>query len=320
MSRRRMPPVAVVGAGRLASALAPLIAEAGYPVVAIAARRSASARKLARRIPGARATVRLARAIEDARIVLLAVRDDVISDVASELAGLEEIPWSSYVVLHHAGSLGPGPLKALARSGAEVGVLHPLQCLAGPATGAQIPDGTRARIEGTPRACRVATALARAIGLVPLAPGRSWSDRERVRYHAAASLASNDLLALLSHSVEALRASGVAERDILPALLPLVHGTLRQAAKHGIAGSLTGPAVRGDLGTLRRQLEELERLSPQTAEVHRLLSLRLIDLAQRAGIGPDDRLRTALASNRGGSTLPRQKKRRISGRARKTKV
>jgi predicted short-subunit dehydrogenase-like oxidoreductase (DUF2520 family) len=291
MTRARREPIAIIGAGRLASALVPRIASAGYPVVAINSRRTSPMRALARRVPGASATAVPARAIDPARVVLLMVRDDAILGVATMLAGIADTDWSKRIVLHHAGSLGPEVLEPLANAGADVGVFHPLQSLTGTSDDATLFEGARARIEGTPRARRCAIALARSIGMVPLGSDRPWTAQKRLRYHAAASLAANDLLALLSLAVDTMRAAGISEQETLPALLPLVQGTLRQVAQQGITKSLTGPAARGDYGTLKRQLEELETLSAETAEIHRLLSRRLITLAGTADGSPSLRTR-----------------------------
>ena len=76
---------------------------------------------------------------------------------------------------------------------------------------------------------------------------------DRVRYHAAACVASNHLVALLGQ-VERLAAhAGVP----LEAFLPLVRGTVENVADLGPAAALTGPVARGDLETVARHLDEL---------------------------------------------------------------
>ena len=122
--------------------------------------------------------------------------------------------------------------------------------------------------------------LARVLGMVPLKI-KHLTPPQRAAYHAAASLLSNDLLALLSWAVELMESIGLERRAALEALLPLVEGSIAQAAQAGIGKALTGPAVRGDTETLSAHNDRLSRLSGDAAEVHRLLSLRLIELAGR---------------------------------------
>jgi predicted short-subunit dehydrogenase-like oxidoreductase (DUF2520 family) len=224
------------------------------------------------------------------------------------LAAAPEVEWGGRVVLHHAGALGLDPLRPLARAGAFVGVLHPLQTLGDASLAASLLVGSHARIEGQPRARAAAARLARDVGLVPLPLGRHLSAADRAAYHAAASLVSNDLLALLSHGVQLLESIGLDHRAALRALAPLARGTLVQAERHGIGRTLTGPVVRGDAETVRGQLASLRRRSRSAAEVHRLLSEQLIRLAEQEGHplprAELRRLRAVLrAGRRGGPTV-----------------
>ena len=54
---------------------------------------------------------------------------------------------------------------------------------------------------------------------------------------------------------------------------------MRQLDRSGLAGPLTGPAVRGDVATLRAHLARLADGTAEEREIHRLLSLRLARLA-----------------------------------------
>lgn len=276
MSRAR-PTVAFIGAGGLARALARSLSRAGYPVVGIFARSPRAARRDAvlRRFRLARDP---ADAVANAKLVLLAVPDRAVETVARELARTVPTGWKRRVVLHHAGALGIAPLRALAERGAAVGLLHPLQAFSVPSTAGRRLRGSRARIDGDATATRMARRIAKDLGLVELEFARPLRSAERAAYHAAASIASNDLLALLSLATRALRAAGTARHDALRALLPLVRGTLDQAEATGLERALTGPVVRGDAATVRSQISRLARLSGEAAEVHRLLSREILRL------------------------------------------
>jgi predicted short-subunit dehydrogenase-like oxidoreductase (DUF2520 family) len=262
--------VAIVGNGKLARALRPALRAAGHPVRSVASR------------PPTRQGAGGARTVGDATIVLLAVPDSALPEVAQRLAR-EEVDWSKRVVLHHAGALGPGPLAPLAKRGAHVGVLHPLQSLADPGTARRTLPGSAARIEGDPRAVRTARQLARDLGLRPLRLARRSTAATRGAYHAAAALVANDLLALLDGGVELLVEAGVDRRQALSALTKLAQGVLANAEALGIERALTGPVARGDDTTVAVQLRRLTEHSPDSARAHRALSLRLLAIATRAG-------------------------------------
>jgi predicted short-subunit dehydrogenase-like oxidoreductase (DUF2520 family) len=226
-------------------------------------------------------------------LILLAVPDREIEPTARRLALTKGLDWSGKVVLHHAGSLGLGVLGPLERAGAAVGLLHPMQALARPDIAREVLPGSRARIEGSPAATVVARRLAKDLGLLPLSFPRPLDERGRVAYHAAASLASNDLVALMALAADVLETTGLDRQEALDGLVRLATGTLAQAAAGGLGDSLTGPVVRGDAETVADHLRELERGSGPQAQVHRLLSARLLNLAEDEGhrLSPTERRR-----------------------------
>jgi predicted short-subunit dehydrogenase-like oxidoreductase (DUF2520 family) len=283
VSARRRPPTAIIGAGRLARAVGPAALRAGYPIVSVTSRSLASARRLSKRLRGSRAVTRPAEAVRRARLVLLAVPDREVASVTRELAGSVDGGWERRIVLHHAGSLGVEPLSPVARRGAGVGVLHPLQCLGMAEVATAVLPGSRARIEGDRRGRAAARRLAEDLGLVPLPMPSRLKPSDRVAYHTAASLVSNDVVALLSLASDLLESIGVPRSKALAALLPLTRGTLSHAEAGGLEGALTGPVARGDVETTAAQLRSLSRRSRAGADAHRLLALRLLALAEDQG-------------------------------------
>lgn len=301
MSRRAVPSgVALVGTGRLARALARALVGTRHGPVRIASRTPARARRVAATIRGLVSERDAATAAARARIVVLAVPDAAIEGAARVLAASVD-DWRGRVALHGAGALGVEPLRSLASAGAAVGVLHPLQALGDPRRARALFRGARARIEGDPAATRAARALARTLGLVPLRfSSRGGADGERrALYHAAASLASNDVLALLSVASEVLRRSGTSPAEARRALAPMAREVVAQFEALGDRGA-TGPVARGDASTVERQMEALLSRVPEAAGIHAALGRWLLERA--SGLDPDDRRRIVRALARG---LPR---------------
>ena len=69
--------------------------------------------------------------------------------------------------------------------------------------------------------------------------------------------------------------------EALPAILPLVRGTLDNLEHLGISAALTGPIARGDVDTVRRHLA---RLSPRERTLYSALGLEALELAKAAGL------------------------------------
>jgi predicted short-subunit dehydrogenase-like oxidoreductase (DUF2520 family) len=258
------PKVAIVGAGGLGSAFA----------VALTRSRKAKVTIASRPVP------RIEAAIVAADIVLLAVPDRAIAPLARTLAPARS-SWRGVVVLHAAGAYGPELLAPLHARGAATGVLHPLSVLG--ARRGEALAGASARIEGDRTARSAARRLCRLVGLVPLTSTKGQTPHGRRSYHAAASLVSNDLVALLAAGSELLVRHGVKRRAALDALTTLAEGTLRAVRSSGLSGALTGPVVRNDRATLKAQLAALAVDDAVAGSAHRALSLRLVDVAEASG-------------------------------------
>ena len=272
--------VAIVGAGGLAAALARALGRSGGARVTVASRRPASAAAVARGARGVASARRIEDAIAGAAIVVLAVPDRAIAPLARSLVPLRA-SWRGVVALHGAGAYGPELLAPLRAHGAATGVLHPLAVL-GAGAGSKL-SGSYARMEGQPTAQTAARRLSALVGLVPLRGSGLRSPQGRSSYHAAASLVSNDLIALLASASGLLVRRGVSGREALIALTTLAERALRQVRRAGLLGALTGPVARNDAETLAAQLRALSREDPAAAAAHRALSSRLIDLATAAG-------------------------------------
>jgi predicted short-subunit dehydrogenase-like oxidoreductase (DUF2520 family) len=274
------PALAIVGAGGLASAFAAALSRSGGVRITIASRRPASASALARRGRRLHTALRIEDAVAHADIILLAVPDRVIASLARSLVPMRE-SWRGVVVLHAAGAYGPEFLTPLRARGAATGVLHPLAVL-GP-RGETGLDGAAARIEGSKKAQSAARRLCELVGLVPLRSSKRPTAESRSSYHAAASLASNDLVALLAAAQALLVRHGVDERAALRALTTLAEGALASVRRTGPLRALTGPVARNDGTTLSAQLRTLADDDPHAGEAHRALSMRLVDLAEAGG-------------------------------------
>lgn len=184
-------------------------------------------------------------------IVLLAVPDDALEQVATDLAATGKLH-EGQTVLHLAGLLDHSALASLSASGAALGSLHPLQSLASAATAADRLKGAFAAVEGDERAVAAASALARTIGLRPI----TVASQRKVLYHAGAVFASNYLVVVEALAERLLVEAGFEPAQAREALGPLMAGTIANFREAGPA-ALTGPVRRGDANTIRQHLAAL---------------------------------------------------------------
>jgi predicted short-subunit dehydrogenase-like oxidoreductase (DUF2520 family) len=235
--------VAIVGAGRLGSALARALRAAEVAVEGPLGRGGAPS----------------------SDVVLLCVPDGEIPAAAAH-AG------TARFVGHVSGAT---PLTALAGAGGAAFGLHPLQTFAG-GEGPEAFMGAGCAIAGTsPETLAIARDLAERLGMVPI----EVSDAERAAYHASASIASNFLVTLQAAAEELAGGAGISPADARALLGPLVRSTVDNWIARGPEGALTGPVARGDHATVARQREAVGRHAPHLLALFDELAARTAAIA-----------------------------------------
>jgi predicted short-subunit dehydrogenase-like oxidoreductase (DUF2520 family) len=270
--------VALIGAGRVATALAVMWERAGHRVVAVTGRdatreRAAKFLKAAPFSPQDEGPD----AARLARLVVLGVPDDLIEDVCERFAQRQAFQ-PKQEVLHLSGSVGLGALSSAASQGAHILSLHPLQSFPDVETGI-------ARLPGSPIAvtAREEGAYAFGEGLARDAGGRPFrlADEVKPLYHAAAVFCSNYLVAVEGMAEHLFRIAGL--EDPLRSFLPLARAAFESTFSVGPVDALTGPAARGDTGTIERNLAALAERAPEAVAAYVSLARVAAGLAVRSG-------------------------------------
>lgn len=282
--------VAVVGAGRVGTALAVLLGRAGHRVVAVSGREASRARAETW-LPGV-PFVPAPEAAREAAMVLLGVPDDAISSVCERIAGTGGFgPDRS--VAHLSGAAPLAALDPARRAGARTLAMHPLQTFPDVALGID-------RLPGSHVAITAWEEDGYAIGerLAGDAGGRPFRlpEERKPLYHAAAVFCSNYLVTVEGLAERVFGAAGLASP--LEMFAPLAEATLSNVLREGPAAALTGPAARGDAGTVGRNLEALARHAPEAVAAYVALAGAALDLAEASGRlppGARDRVEEVLA-------------------------
>ena len=286
------PVVGIVGAGAVGLALGIALDRAGWPIGAVASRDPDRRERFRSHVGSARAFAEAAALVDDVELVILAVPDDVVASLAASLR-----LYAGQAIVHTSGLLGAEVLLPTLAAGSQAGAFHPLVAFADLDRALAALHGATIAIEGDEDLAAHLADMAEAIGGTPvrLAPG------SKAAYHAAAVLSAGGVTALLDTIREVAAAVGLDEDGALRIYLPLVEQTIANARAMGIAAALTGPATRGDAGTIQAHLAALADDAPAALPVYRALLARSVSIAeQRGALSPEatGRLHTALAGDR----------------------
>ena len=244
--------IALAGSGNIAWHLANGLKLQGYQISGIWSRNYSNAVTLAESC-GSSACRKIADLREDSDMIIIAVSDNAIENVAVSIGKFEGI------VVHTAGSVGTDLLKD---SFNNYGVFYPLQTFSKgiPVNLQEVPFFIESSShENTEAIKQVARSLSAKV--------YEADSHQRMLLHVAAVFASNYSNLMYTISSEVIKSSGLSQE----VLNPLIMETARKATSGDPLKMQTGPARRNDTTTIEKHLETLASM-PEYAELYRLLA------------------------------------------------
>ncbi len=269
--------VAIIGAGRVGSAMASLLHSRGYDITAVWDP-SPEARRRAAELGGAVEASGSAGAALEADVVLITTPDDRIAEACREAAEAS-VDLSGKTFLHMSGALSLDALEPAALKGARVASVHPLQTFADTAGALEALPGSTFGVTCAPNIEEWARAFVADLD----GTYQAVEDSDKVLYHAAAVMACNFLTIVEYGALALARASGFDEGAFTSAFMPLARATAANVERLGPAGALTGPLARGDVDTIRKHLEALDRVDSELAAMYRAVCLWGLKLVGERG-------------------------------------
>ncbi len=270
------PTFNLIGPGRLGQTLTRLWRDAGLIAVTGILGRAPAHTRSAQEFIGAGRVLDWDAAIAPAKITLLATPDDTLAPLAHRLAASGAVG-AGDIVFHCSGALSSAVLAPLRARGAALASIHPLKSFAAPTRAIRDFAGTCCACEGEAAALALITPLFGAIG------GHCFEiDPERkLLYHAGAVLACNHLVALMEAALRCMEQAGVPRATAWQALRPLIDGTLANLDAGSTKSALTGPVARGDMATVRQEIEATRQAGASVSDTYRILSQLAAELVAR---------------------------------------
>jgi predicted short-subunit dehydrogenase-like oxidoreductase (DUF2520 family) len=250
--------VSILGSGRVATLLAQKMVASGIQIVDIYSRQLYNAQRLAQKVK-ANATTDLAALNTTSDLYLIAINDDAIESVVTELRSY--LPAYSFVA-HTSGATPSQVLAAFPNHG----VFYPLQSfsLDQKINFSQVPFCLLGASESL---IKQLEQLAQQLG----APTYRIDDQQRAQLHVAAVFANNftNYCYYIAHQL-------TQEQHIPFELLqPLIVETARKLQDGSPSTLQTGPAIRGDQKTIARHLSLME--NEDWKRIYQLLSEQIMD-------------------------------------------
>jgi predicted short-subunit dehydrogenase-like oxidoreductase (DUF2520 family) len=257
MSSRQTTPISVslIGAGRVGAQLAMRLHQRGVLIRHVFNRNHHKAIELATSVQAEAVQTLSAMAASKADVLIIAVKDSVISDVANAI----KLHNPACLVVHTSGTC---PIDVFAAGFSRYGGLYPLMSFGTQPDlpWSQVPVGINANQSADLQLLRK---LVRSLGAKPFL----LLDQQRIDLHVAAVFANNFTNHILGIAFDTLKKAGLDQA----LLKPLIEHTVQQALLHDPHLIQTGPAVRHDTVTIAAHLEFLSK-QVKTAQLYQLLT------------------------------------------------
>ncbi len=262
--------IGFIGAGKVGFSMGKYLTERGMHVCGYYSR-SLQASQEAAEFTGTRQYESLECLVRDSDAIFLTVSDNAIAQVWQQI---REFPIQGKKIIHCSGLLSSAVFSDISRTRAHGFSIHPLLAVNDKYTSYQKLATAFFAVEGeAPYVTEFVDMLRgfnNTVGVL--------SAQDKVRYHAAAAMASNLYVGLVDVCEQLLCDCGFSGEEAHKALAPLVEGNARNIAQVGCVDALTGPVERNDVETV---LAHLDCLSEQQQALYRMLSTQVVSVAKR---------------------------------------
>jgi predicted short-subunit dehydrogenase-like oxidoreductase (DUF2520 family) len=254
--KKTSPKITLIGAGNVATQLGLALHREGYFISQVYSKTAVSASSLAKKIRSETISD-LKKLKTDSSIYIIAVKDDVIADLAKQLKLKDQI------IVHTSGSI---PMKVLKGASKNIGVLYPLQTFTKNknVNFREIPVCIEGNNSSTTKTLEY---FAKSIS----SNVKKVNSEERKTIHLAAIFACNFSNHMYAIADEILNKNKLS----LDLLKPLIEETADKIKNNSPVKVQTGPAIRGDKKVMEEHLKMLKG-NKKLKEIYEAMSQSII--------------------------------------------
>ena len=262
--------IGFIGAGKVGISLGRYLKENGQHITGYYSRNPISAKEAAN-FTQSKYYETKNQLVDESEVLFLTVPDGQIRSVWEEI---KTLPIAGKIICHCSGALSSAVFSEIDQCHAFGYSIHPLFAISDKFHSYKELSQTLFTIEGS------SEKLEEMKGLFLSCKNKIEVIDASVKskYHAAAVVASNLVVALNEMAQNMLVDCGFSREHAVEAIAPLFLGNATKVVQEGVENALTGPVERCDVETVEKHLRQLEG---QEKQIYELLSLQAVAIAER---------------------------------------
>lgn len=265
-----MMKIGFIGAGRVGCSIGKYLKESGISVTGYfdTVKESASS---AAAFTDSSVFANPAELVAASSLLFLTTPDSMILPAWEEI---RSFPLAGKIICHCSGALPSDAFSGIGDTNASGCSLHPMLPFSDRYTSYEQLKHAFFTIEGQEAAVQAVSELFTGLGNTVCRIQGSY----KPKYHAAASILSNQVVAVLDTGYRLLEECGFSREDARTATKELVIQNIENILLQDCVAALTGPIERNDIRTVQKHLD---CLPPEDQKMYQTLGLKLVHLARK---------------------------------------
>ncbi|MGB9665449.1 MAG: Rossmann-like and DUF2520 domain-containing protein [Ignavibacteria bacterium] len=264
--------VAIIGAGKVGTAFALALKHKRIKIISIVDRSAKKARELSKYVKAQQFTTKISEISEKADLFIISVQDRYIKEVSYELSQ-NNFNWKEKFAFHTSGALTSDELKELEKVGCNVFSLHPNFSFVSNFIPFEILNFNKS-VFALETSSKISKRFA-----IDFCKKMNWEffvlkKEQKEIYHSLAVLLSNYTV------TQFYQIEKVLGRNAVKSYLNLLLSTIQNIQNFGVEKALTGPISRGDILTVRKNLEALDNLNDELKIVYKKFGILTLEIVK----------------------------------------
>ena len=212
--------------------------------------------------------------VRESDILFITTPDSLLVPVWEEIKGMSH---RNQIICHCSGALSSDSFSGRESMSVSCCSIHPMLPFSNKFSSYEQLNKAFFTVEGQDAAVEAISGLFCSIGNEVC----RIDGAKKAKYHAAASILSNQVIAVLDMGYSLLEDCGFTRAEAVRATGQLVMRNIENVLEAGCDGALTGPIERNDIETVKKHIACMQNDDSDDVRLYKMLGTKLVNIAEK---------------------------------------